>query len=123
MAIATLAFGIIKLSVLWFYRRIFVGRIFNVYSVCACVVVVAWLLSFFFATVFQCRTEPWAYWGSYRQYFAYCDKTDDEGIALVISDLVTDLLVLVTPIPIIWRLHTRWVQKWSLMGCFLLGFL
>ncbi len=53
--IEKLAFGVVKLSIIFLYRRIFVGRIFNIASWAMIAIVSAWSLSFFLATICECN--------------------------------------------------------------------
>lgn len=49
------AFGTAKLSVIFFYRNIFSGHVFNIVSWSMVGVVIAWILGSFFALLFQCN--------------------------------------------------------------------
>lgn len=118
-----LTFGIIELSVLLLYRRLFVGRLFNRYSYAMCVVIVLWSLTFFFAFTFQCGTDSAHWWTSAATIEAFCDNTNGLNLGFVISDVITDVMVLVIPIPIIWRLQMSTTREISLTGVFLLGLL
>lgn len=118
-----LTFGIIKLSVLLLYRRLFVGRLFNRYSLAMCVVIVLWSLSFFFGFAFQCGTDIAHWWTSAATIKAYCDNTNAVNLGFVISDVITDVMILIIPIPIIWRLQMSTKHKIGLTGVFLLGLL
>ena len=119
----TLDFGLIKLSVLLLYRRLFLGRIFGFYSLAMCILIVLWSFAFFFATAFQCGTRISAWWTSVKTIDQYCDKTAVLELGFGISDVITDLMVLMIPLPIIWKLHMSNSNKAALSGIFLLGFL
>ncbi|KAI0006530.1 hypothetical protein F4779DRAFT_596223 [Xylariaceae sp. FL0662B] len=118
----TLAF--VKLSALFFYRRIFCsagGRLtaFNAATWATIVVVVLWLLVFQFLAGFQCGTHFSALWdGSYLQY---CTISFPFLYGLVISDFLLDVWILALPIPSILRLHTTPQRKLSIIGIFLLA--
>ena len=118
-----LVFGTIKLSVLLLYRRLFVGRLFNLYSLALCGVIVLWSLSFFFAFAFQCGTDIVNWWTSPATIEAYCDNTSALIVAFSISDVVTDIMILTIPLPIVWRLQMSTANKVGLTGIFLLGML
>lgn len=118
-----LTYGIIKLSVILLYRRLFVGRLFNRYSLALCVVIALWSLSFFFAFAFQCGTDIANWWTSPATIKAYCDNTNAVILGLVISDVLTDVMILLIPIPIIWKLQMSTKNKIGLTGVFLLGLL
>ena len=53
-------FGAIKLSVIFFYRQIFRGKIFDLCSKSLMVIVGAWTIAFFFTVFFERGTSFWA---------------------------------------------------------------
>ena len=115
------AFAVIKISILLLYRRIFVGRVFHFYTLGLSVFIACWAIAFFFATAFQCGTKIDAWWTSKKTIQKYCFNTAELELAYGVTDVATDVLVLVTPIPVIWKLQTSTRQKWALSGIFLLG--
>lgn len=117
----TLTFGIIKMSVLLLYRRLLVGPLFNRYSLAMCFVIALWSLSFFFAFAFQCGTDIAHWWTSAATIKAYCDNTNAVNLGFVISDVITDFMILIIPIPIVWGLQMSNAHKIGLTGVFLLG--
>ena len=118
-----LVFGLIKLSVLLLYRRIFVGKIFERFSLGMCVLIGLWTLAFFFATAFQCKTDPAAWWTSPKTIALYCDKTQDIELGFAVSDVATDLVVLAIPVPLVWKLQMSVSRKITITCIFLLGLL
>lgn len=118
-----LAFGVIKLSVIFLYRRLFVGRLFNRYSLALCTLIALWSLSFFFATAFQCGTHIAYWWTSQATIKRFCVDTNALNLGFSISDVITDLMVLAIPLPIIWKLQMSTPQKLGLTSIFLLGLL
>ena len=117
----TLTLGVIKLSVLLLYRRLFVGSLFHHYSMTMCMVTVLWSLSFCFAFAFQCGTRLQYFWTSVAAIEEHCDDTNAIELAFVVTDVATDLMVLAIPQPIVWKLHLSTPQKVGLCGIFLLG--
>lgn len=106
-----LTFGMIKLSVLLLYRRLFLGPLFNIYSLIMCGVIALWSLSFVFAFAFQCGTDITAWWTSPATIEAYCDNTSALSVSFVISDVITDVMILTIPLPIVWRLQMSIANK------------
>lgn len=96
-----LVLGTVKLSVVLFYRRIFRGRVFDLYSKLLIAIVSAWTIAFFFAILFECGTNHKYLWSTLLDLLTHCydDIKCLKGYA--ISDLITDGLILVTPIPIV----------------------
>ena len=116
----TLTFSAIKLSVLFFYRRVFVGRPFHILSWTLIVIVCGWGISFFFASIFACHPIS-AIYGTRKQLFTECTKTTVRLDVFAISDPVLDALILAVPMPFIWQLHLPTKRKFALTGVFLLG--
>ena len=52
-----ISFGLAKLSVLFFYRRIFRGKVFEIMSWTMIGIMGIWIISFFFAVLFRCGTN------------------------------------------------------------------
>ena len=119
----TLTFGMIKLSVVFLYQRLFLGNFFHYYTIGLSCLIVAWSLAFFFAFAFQCGTHPQYWWTSVDTIVKYCDNDAQSGLAFAISDVITDLMVLGTPLPIIWTLQKTGAEKVGLSVIFGLGFL
>ncbi|KAF3064780.1 hypothetical protein GL218_01902 [Daldinia childiae] len=114
----------VKLSALFFYRRIFCAggkqTTFGAVTWVTIAVVVLWLLVFQFLTGFQCGTHFSALWdGSYVQY---CTTSFPFLYGLVISDFLLDVWILILPIPDILHLHTTLQRKLFIIGVFLLAF-
>ena len=93
-----LSFGTAKLSVVLFYRRIFRGQVFDIISKTMIAIVIAWMLSFFLAILFECGINYWALWSTLENLLAHC--VDDTKIfkAFSISDVITDVLILSMPL-------------------------
>lgn len=88
------------------------------------VTVVAWWIAVLFADLFQCVPMN-AFWDIEVKYTktARCMSTVDFSIGTGVSNLVTDIMVLCLPMPMVWFLKTSRTQKITLTGIFLLGFL
>ncbi|APA08412.1 hypothetical protein sscle_03g031820 [Sclerotinia sclerotiorum 1980 UF-70] len=117
------ALGALKLSVVMLYRRIFVGKTFNTISIIVCIVIVAWTISFFFATVFECGRDLGLLWHSLKTFKMDCGKYKYIQLGHAASDVATDLIVLALPLPVIWNLHMTKERKIGLSLIFLLGLL
>ncbi|CAI6235680.1 unnamed protein product [Periconia digitata] len=121
MAIACV--GMIKISVLLLYRRVFFAeRIFYIYCTCLCVAVALWATGFFFARVFMCGKDVSLFWKGFAIYKRKCVIYPISN-GFGISDIITDALVVISPIPIVWRLRLPKLQRAGVVGMFALGFL
>ena len=88
-----------------------------------CGMIALWSLSFFFAFAFQCGTDITNWWTSAATIKAYCDNTNALTVGFVISDVITDVMILIIPLPIVWRLQISTPHKVGLTAIFLLGLL
>ncbi|KAJ5731887.1 hypothetical protein N7493_003368 [Penicillium malachiteum] len=98
----TPANGLIKLSSIFLYRRIFVTgqeKLFNILSWILIVVCALWTVAFFFATVFGCGRHFDYPWGPLVEISSCNTNIRLEG--LMISDLITDLFVWILPVPMV----------------------
>jgi hypothetical protein len=99
--LSTCALACIKISALFFYRRIFCvsGRKarFSIITMATAVVVVLWLVTFLLLTGFQCGSHFSALWDG--TYLRYCTVSFPFLYGLVISDLLLDVWILTLPIP------------------------
>lgn len=121
--IQALAFGFVKLSILYFYRRIFTSRTFGILSYLLIGTVVVWMVGFFFAYMFRCGTQFWALWAPLMYLLEYCYDSKPMFYTLCISDVITDFFILSLPWYWIWRLKISAAKRMAIAGVFLLGFL
>ncbi|MCJ1396026.1 hypothetical protein MMC18_008913 [Xylographa bjoerkii] len=118
------AFGLIKLSFLFFCRRLFcVTRksLSHIVITLMIVVVGAWAIGFFFAFLFACKGNFAAWWGSLMNFITKCVNTFMLLYAFAISDVITDIIVLLLPLPMIWQLQLPLGRKIGISCVFLLG--
>ncbi|KAK3176372.1 hypothetical protein OEA41_007695 [Lepraria neglecta] len=111
-----IAVAFVKLSVLYFYGRIFsVGR-FPIIVKIMTVVVVAWLISFLFATFFQ----VWPLWCNW----IVCVASTNYPVMYVVcsvTDIVLDITILALPAFFIRQLQMNFNKKIGVCGIFGLG--
>lgn len=94
--------GLIKLSALFLYRRIFVvnkNSPFDIITKVMIVICSTWTVGFFLAQIFGCRNHFGAPFKTLADV-ASCN-TNIRLNALMISDLLTDILVWILPIPVV----------------------
>ena len=96
-----LALATIKLSILFFYRRIFRGQAFDIASWVLIGVVGAWAITFFVAILAACGTSIAANFQTLSALKGECVDTFDILIALAVSDVAVDLAILIMPIPLV----------------------
>ena len=115
----TLAFGCIKLSIIVFYRSLFVVYkstffeyldvriIFNMrnrstfdhLSNILGILTFIWTIAFTLAGIFQCGTHFTANWGPLDDVEKYCQSGYSSTYGSVISDVIIDVFILILPIP------------------------
>ena len=98
------AYGFIKLSILFFYRRVFsvhAKSTFGIISMAVIVIIIAWTLAFFLWFLFGCRTKIYLHWAPFAEVQDQCGNPLSPEIGLVVSDLATDLIILALPLPIV----------------------
>ncbi|KAI0521993.1 hypothetical protein F5B22DRAFT_643574 [Xylaria bambusicola] len=119
-----LALGCTKMSFLLLYRRIFatnrLGKT-NIFLIGMCVIIFLWMWGFFFVFLFICRLNFWALWATARAVFDHCIRDTGPNFAVIISDVITDVVIIVTPIPLIWRLNLTLGRKIGITAVFLFG--
>jgi hypothetical protein len=107
-----------KVSVITFYLRIFPTRSFRIACFVAMGIIVCWSLGAIFATIFQCIPIA-ASWDKTIQ--GTCVDSDATWISYAVINVLTDVMVLALPIPLIMRLHLSLRDRLLLCGIFLLG--
>jgi hypothetical protein len=124
IVLGILSIGLVKLSVVLLYRRIFtVSRVFNIYSTVLLVLVASWTLAFLAANIFMCGTHPTAAWTSGAMLRKYCYNTSHATTARALTNVIMDVIIVVSPMPIVWRMRMTMTQKVQVTGIFALGFL
>jgi hypothetical protein len=124
MMMNVICLGIVKLSVLFLYRRLFaISRHFNTTSIIIGVLVFLWAFGFLLSYIFQCGTNLWAAWTSLSTIEQYCDNDSAQTVSFCITDIVTDIMILITPIPMIMKLQISIPQKLGICAVFALGLL
>ncbi|MCJ1486508.1 hypothetical protein MMC06_006685 [Schaereria dolodes] len=119
-ATAYVPIGITKLSILFFYRRIFRGTAFNIVTWTTIGLVASWIVAFFFATIFG--------WTPVQLSLHDPNNPDVHCIDSISffyggagSDVLIDFIILAMPAPFLWRLHMCTSRKIGVMCMFLLG--
>ncbi|KAI1409256.1 hypothetical protein F5Y13DRAFT_182153 [Hypoxylon sp. FL1857] len=117
--LSVVGFGLVKSSILIFYKSIFnTVRAFRwaVYGMLA--IVTTWTISYFFANLFTCYpitalVEPF--------YGNKCINSIPMWLSVVITDVIVDVGILLMPVPMVLRLHLPWKERMGVLGMFMLG--
>ncbi|KAH8882061.1 hypothetical protein GQ53DRAFT_831832 [Thozetella sp. PMI_491] len=116
------AVGLAKLSVLFFFRRIFfVSPVLRVVSWAMVALVIAWNITFFFFNMLDClpidinwRTTAGASGKCVSIVYIYWSQS--------LSDIFTDVMILLLPWPQIWKMRLSKAQKLQVSVVFILGY-
>ena len=112
----------IKASLLLLYYRYFgISRPFRIALYISAGLIVCWYLAVLFASIFQCVPVA-AFWDRNIKN-PKCVNLALFSTMTGVTNLLTDVIVLCLPMPMVWTLHTNKTQKMTLTGIFLLGFL
>ncbi|RYP60853.1 hypothetical protein DL769_007953 [Monosporascus sp. CRB-8-3] len=105
-----------KASVLCFYLRVFATASVARASKWLLGFCVIWALAFIFAPIFLCRpvSAQWTRLGK-------CGDHIPLILSSIISNVVSDLVIMWLPMPSIWSLQARKTDKIGIMACFALG--
>lgn len=110
-----------KFSLLTFYVRIFVIRTFRFLAYFVAAVVCGWALSVILETFLLCR--PFAYnWDPTIKDFT-CGNRNAAYLGAGSLNIITDLMVLCLPIPMVWNLQIPRRNKVILSAVFGMGLL
>ncbi|KAI0872895.1 hypothetical protein GGS24DRAFT_518089 [Hypoxylon argillaceum] len=122
-----IVFGLIKLAILLLWRRLFGKampfiKTFNIVYYIMIFIVVAWTVAFFFETVFQCGTNWSLNWAPIFVFLTRCTASLNVLTVYGVTDILTDLIIIAMPIPLIWSLQMDNRKKVAVTAIFALGF-
>ncbi|CAG8958362.1 hypothetical protein HYFRA_00011039 [Hymenoscyphus fraxineus] len=112
--------GLTRTSILFFYRRIFVGRPFKTVTCFFIVLNMMWTIAFFFGNLLGCYPTI-GNWQPGVSSKGICINFDAFYKSMVVTDVVLDGLVLLLPWYPIWHLNMPTRQKITVSAIFLLG--
>ncbi|MCJ1476642.1 hypothetical protein MMC13_005310 [Lambiella insularis] len=114
------AIATIKLSILLFYARIFPNKNFRKQLYAVGAVVIMWWISCQFTTIFECTPIDY-FWTADSGVDGRCIAIQKYFLGQAIPSIITDLVILIIPLPPIWHLNLPTTQRIALSGVFLLG--
>ncbi|KAH9873704.1 hypothetical protein IAQ61_004330 [Plenodomus lingam] len=121
LLLAILALGLVKTSVCFLYWHLFATVRFRRVLIVWFFIIVGWTTSFILAGLLECGKHLKAMFGMPEEYSQRCGSAIPTGWAYVGSDVATDLITLIIPIPIIisWQLSTG--RKLLVIATFMIG--
>ncbi|KAI4277174.1 MAG: hypothetical protein L6R35_006162, partial [Caloplaca aegaea] len=107
-----------RLSLLVFYHRLFPVRRFTIVAIITGCILIGWWIAFIFAIVFSCYPIA-SFWN--KTIVGRCVNEHTLSWGVTGSELATNIIMLVLPIPWLWDLRLAWTKKLALIGIFALG--
>lgn len=107
-----------KLSMICLYLRIMTARSTRILVYLTMAVLLANWLAFMLVAIFQCLPveHQWDH-----SITGYCIDTTAFFRASGIPNILTDIAILILPLPMVWRLHTSAMKRLGLTVVFLVG--
>ena len=112
------AITLTRLSLLFFYRRIFATKTFHYLSIVMGVFLIGWWISYVVAVIMSCKPVN-AFWDQSIQGHCLNERTLAYG--LTATELIMNIALVVMPIPWIIRLNLPREKKFAIGGVFMLG--
>ncbi|KAJ2972262.1 hypothetical protein NUW58_g9222 [Xylaria curta] len=109
----------VKWSILAFYRRIFPQRWFHLALLGVAVFMGAWMFTTVFAIIFQCLPIEFNWDQTIES--GHCIAIGQFALVTSILNVVTDVSILVLPLPLVWELNVTPRRRWTLSVLFALG--
>ncbi|KAL8786441.1 MAG: hypothetical protein Q9213_002757 [Squamulea squamosa] len=108
-----------KLSILFFYHRLFPFRTFNVVCLVTGIATILWWIGLMLTAFLHCR--PLAYYWDRSIPNGHCVNDNLIGYTITSFNIVTDLVVLILPIPWLWGMNMAVPKRMAIVGLFVLG--
>ena len=85
------------------------------------IIIGACATTFVLLGLLECGTHLKAVFGSPTEYIQHCGSAVPGGYAMVGSDMLTDFITLIIPIPVILKLNMNMSRKLLTLAAFLIG--
>ncbi|KAI1770103.1 hypothetical protein F4818DRAFT_275081 [Hypoxylon cercidicola] len=102
-----------------YYRLIQEVPRYRIFYTTVMIGVTGWVVAQEFVLIFSCYPIP-SYWD--LSVPGTCLDSRLIGWMNAVGNIITDIIVLVLPIPVVWRLNLKRARKWAVLGIFALGF-
>ncbi|KAI8962345.1 hypothetical protein F5Y11DRAFT_323189 [Daldinia sp. FL1419] len=119
LGVATL--GLVKLSVCFLYWHLFAKVMFRRFLIVWMAIIIAWATSFVIAGLLECGSHLSALFGQPQEYLDHCGSSIPIGWSMVGSDMATDLITLIIPIPAVLKLQIPTHRKVLILLTFMIG--
>jgi hypothetical protein len=109
-----------KLSVLFFYRRLFNTKTFRDLTAVVATAVFLWCLAALLSTVLSCKPVS-SYWHSSSRL--YCLNLHSLELGTGITNIILNTFIIAMPVPVLWRLEISLAPRLILLSMFGFGML
>ncbi|KAL2133232.1 hypothetical protein VTI74DRAFT_2697 [Chaetomium olivicolor] len=116
--IYSMSLSTIKISVLFFYLRVFVNRGLRIATKAALAFVILWSVGNILQVFLLCRPFVKTYTPTAE---GSCGNQLASFISIGAFSIITDVIILSLPLPTVWSLKTSTLAKLGLTGVFLVG--
>jgi len=110
--------GLTKLAILMQYRRVFQTPRFQIVNWVFIAIIIGFTLGTVGGAIFIC-TPVEKFWKTELE--GHCINKSASWLANAVMNIVTDLMIIILPMPVIRRLQLKPTQKYFLMGIFAFG--
>ncbi|KAI1329842.1 hypothetical protein F5Y16DRAFT_396950 [Xylariaceae sp. FL0255] len=112
--------GLTKLAICKLYRTLFPGKFVYIILCITAFILIATPVATVIALLVACRPFS-ANWGSAEEQKTHCFNKEALFVWASLPNIITDLVLLSIPLPIVWRLHTTAKLKVALSVTFVIG--
>ncbi|OTA82014.1 hypothetical protein M434DRAFT_85029 [Hypoxylon sp. CO27-5] len=121
LLIGILALGLLKLSVCFLYWDLFAMVMFRHFLLVWMSLIAVWTAAFVLSMFLECRSHFMASFGPLDDYTKYCESAIPIGWSLVGTDVGTDVITLIIPIPAILKSQLSKRSKVLALLTFMIG--
>ncbi|KAI1268770.1 hypothetical protein F5Y18DRAFT_422995 [Xylariaceae sp. FL1019] len=121
LAVGTLTFGFLKLSACFLYWDLFAKFIFRRFLIFWMCIIALWTVAFFIGIFTECGAHFGALFAQPEDYHKWCGSALALGWALVGTDVATDVVTLLIPIPVVLKLQMGGRNKLLVLSILLIG--
>ncbi|CAI7638620.1 unnamed protein product [Penicillium bialowiezense] len=114
-----LSVGMVKFSILAQYYRIFAVKKFRMATLGVGLFVFAYTIICVFVNAFECHSKPWRAWDP--SFPKGCNNLPMTYFSTAGINILTDILILVMPLPVLVNLNLHTRRKYALVAIFLTG--
>ncbi|MCJ1470457.1 hypothetical protein MMC07_009102 [Pseudocyphellaria aurata] len=115
----TAAFTFPRLSILAMYMRIFTAKVYRITVYILALIMIALYITTIFLSFLKCR--PFTYSWDKTIRGGHCIDINRAYQWITFPNILIDAVILILPLPVIWRLHVSKNQKFGLTLTFLTG--